>query len=166
MTTREKLSTIARTWISTPFYPHMAKRGVGADCVQLVFSIYKEAGLIADDATLPKYSLAGGEHLHQSIVLNWLSTCGYVQPEQTPDAGSVITFKIGKVDHHVGIMINSNLFIHSARRFGVIEGDLRDSTFAKRLQTCWGPVASSHYTKEESDWANDMARGAARGILK
>jgi cell wall-associated NlpC family hydrolase len=139
MNIREQLSAIARTWLGTPFYPHMAKRGIGADCVQLVMAIYKEAGLIPEGETLPKYSLQGGEHLNESIVLKWLSTCGYVQPEQTPGPGSVITFRIGKVDHHVAIMISDTKFIHSARRFGVIEGDLRDPTFAKRLQTCWGP---------------------------
>lgn len=137
---RQHIASIARTWVGTPFYPHIAKRGVGADCVTLGLAIYKEAGVIPANTELPQYRLDTGDSLNSSIVLNWLSQSPYFEAEEgMPKLGSAITLKIGKVVHHVGVMIDQTQFVHAIRSYGVVTGDLRDSTWMKRLRTCWGP---------------------------
>lgn len=137
---RQAVVDAAQSWIGTPFYPHMAKKGVGADCVHLALAIYQEAGLVPTRVELPKeYRLAGGDHLEKSLVLSWLETCGYVEPDTGPFLGDVITLRVGRVDHHVGIVIGETKFIQSIRNFGVIVCDLRDTTWRKRLWTFWKP---------------------------
>ncbi len=137
---RNDASKIAKQWLGTPFYPRMAKRGVGADCVHLALAVYKEAGIIPSHVTLPEYTLDQGDHLYVSLVVNWLSTSPYFEPEsEMPRAGSLITMKIGRVIHHVGIMVGDTQFVQAIRNYGVVQLDLRDSTWMKKLRSSWKP---------------------------
>lgn len=137
---RQRIAQIARTWVKTPFYPHIARKGIGADCVNLGLAIFKEAGHIPAHVELPPYRLDAGDHLQSSLVLEWLARSPYFEPEEgMPQPGSVITLKIGKVDHHIGVVVDGNSFVHAIRDYGVVLGDLRDSTWMKRLRTCWRP---------------------------
>lgn len=137
---RMRVANVARSWIGTPFYPHCAIKGVGADCVQCVLGIYKEAGLIPIDTTLPRYYVGNGEHLQDSIVQNWIATCAQFSPEEVASAGSLITLRIGRVSHHVAVMETDRHFIHCIRWRGVVRSDLSDATFASRLASIWRPV--------------------------
>lgn len=140
-TVRAKIAKEARSWIGTPFYPHTAKKGVGADCVHFVLAVYQAAGAAPAGIALPSYELGGGDHLRQSIVVSWLSQCPYVEPESGwPGLGSVVAFRFGKVEHHVGIVSGDGLFIHALRTYGVMEVSLRDPTWSKRMRGSWGPV--------------------------
>lgn len=137
---RKEVSRIARSWLGTPFYPHMAKRGVGADCVNLALAIYKEAGVVPGSTTFPPYSLDQGDHLHISLVMQWLSSSPYFETEsEMPRSGSLITLKIGRVIHHVGIMVGDTQFVQAIRNYGVVQLDLRDSTWMKKLRSSWKP---------------------------
>lgn len=127
----------ARRWIGTPFYPQQARIGVGCDCVSMAMEIYKAAGLLPDGLSLPTYSVAqdGG------LVQQWLSTSPYFAPEDGwPKPGSLVTIRIGKMPHHVGIMEDDHHIINALRRYGVIRSSLRDSTFSSRLAGSWKPV--------------------------
>lgn len=147
--TRQAIIDAAQSWIGTPFYPHQAVKGVGADCVHLALAIYQDAGIVPKDVELPKeYRMAGGDHLDQSLVLKWLETCGYVEPDSGPNIGDVITLRVGRVDHHVGVVIGETKFIQSIRNYGVIICDLRDSTWQKRLRTFWKPKVCSETAKQ------------------
>jgi cell wall-associated NlpC family hydrolase len=136
---RHRLADCAIQWRGTPFFPKMAKRGIGADCVHFVLAVYKEAEVAPLSATLPAYTLDGGLHRARSLVLEWLAACPYVAREETPRTGSVITFRYGRVPHHVGLMVDDHLFLHAVRGYGVTEGDLRDATFKDKLTSSWGP---------------------------
>jgi cell wall-associated NlpC family hydrolase len=138
-TARELIASIALEWIGTPFFPHQAIKQVGADCVHLGLVVYQEAGIMPVETCLPTYNLAGGSHLKRSIVLKWLGDCPFVEPDDAPNLGDVITLQVGRVDHHVGIMVAENQFVHSIRTLGVIKSDLRDTTWKKRLRTFWKP---------------------------
>lgn len=145
-----KIAQIARTWLGTPFFPHMAQRGVGCDCVQLARAIYVEAGHAPDSVTFPPYSLDGGNHLNKSIVVSFLEECGLfscawdhkidvaISPSSQP--GDLLTFQIGRVPHHVGIAVGGGKFINSIRGYGVIECDITDATWGSRLRSVWRPV--------------------------
>lgn len=141
-TIRSEISAVAKKWIGTPFFPHMAKRGIGADCVQLAAAVYQEAGVLPNEIELPKYHLSAGDHINSSVVIDWLLKSEWFQPEAAPETGSLITFQIGRVEHHVGVMTTANTFVHAVRRLGVVEGDLRDPAFARRLRSSWGPTGA------------------------
>lgn len=139
--TPETVARIGRSWIGTPFYPHMAKKGIGADCVHLALEIYKEAGVLPKDLELPEYSLDGGAHLVDSLVVQWLARSDLFEiVSRHPEQGELITLKVGKVVHHVGIMVSSSTFVQSIRNAGVVERDLRDPTWSNRLRGCWKPT--------------------------
>lgn len=139
----ERIIEEARSWIGTPFYPHVAIKGVGADCVTFALRVFQSAGAIPESQALPEYSLDGGSHLQESAVTNWLAATGYFHKVQTaPGIGDVITFKVGRVDHHVGIVVAKTKFVHCIRRYGVVESDLRDETWSSRLKSIWRPFIS------------------------
>lgn len=142
MTTLERMivADIAAKWIGTPFYPHMAKRGIGADCVHMALEIFKESGLIPKDTTLPSYRLDSGDHLDSSIVLKWLESSGLMEKVEDMQPGGLVVLKVGRVEHHVGVAISSFKFVQAIRRYGVIESDLRDSTWAQRIRSYWEPL--------------------------
>lgn len=142
------IAAIARTWPGTPFFPHMAKKGVGADCVQLARAIYVEAGIVPETLQFPRYRLDGGSHRESSAVIEFLEQCPHVEncasgPEVPMIAacapGNLVTFEVGRVAHHVGVTLGGGKFVHAIRRYGVIECELKDPTWLKRLRSVWRP---------------------------
>jgi NlpC/P60 family putative phage cell wall peptidase len=137
---RARVSEEARTWIGTPFFPHTCKKGVGCDCVQLALGIFKAVGFAPADMEFPPYRLGTGEHSSSSQVADWLEHSNYVEPEPDgPQPGDILTFKIGRVEHHVGVMCGDSEFVHCFRGYGVVVADLRDPTWHTRLRTVWRP---------------------------
>lgn len=132
------IASIARSWIGTPFFPKMASKGVGADCVTMMLAIYQEATLLPAGIVFPQYTLAQGDHLAESTVLKWLQQTQWFTPAQEPLAvGDLLTFTIGKVVHHTGIVVSDFSFVHSIRGYGAIESLLRDSTWQSRFAGAW-----------------------------
>jgi cell wall-associated NlpC family hydrolase len=138
---RSELASEARSWIGTPFFPHTCKKDVGCDCVQLALGIFKAVGFVPEDLEFPPYRLGTGEHSSTSQVADWLEHSEFVEPETAPAPlpGDVLTFKIGRVEHHVGVMCGETEFVHCFRGYGVVIADLRDATWSSRLRTVWRP---------------------------
>ena len=137
-----RLIETARRWLGTPFVPHACIPGAGVDCVQLVAAIYWETGAI-DDRQFPEYTMDGGEHRNSSQVLEWFEASRRFQrlaPDTDIRTGDAICFRLGRVPHHVGLVLQPPLFIHAMRNYGVIESRLDDPTFAKRLVAVYRPV--------------------------
>jgi cell wall-associated NlpC family hydrolase len=135
------LAQVARSWLGTPFHPHAAIRGVGVDCVHLLAEIYREAGLFAG-YELPRYTMDGGDHADSSQVLSWLEAHPNFQRVERAHlaTGDLVTFRLARVAHHVGLVLEPPAFIHSIRGYGVIESRLDDPTYAKRLERVYRPV--------------------------
>ena len=137
-----RLVQVARRWLGTPFIPHACIPGAGVDCVQLVGAIYWETGAI-DDPRFPDYTMDGGEHRISSQVLEWLEASTRFErltPGAAVQTGDLACFRMGRVPHHVGLVLQPPLFIHAMRNYGVIESRLDDPTFAKRLMAVYRPV--------------------------
>ncbi|MCL4179177.1 MAG: C40 family peptidase [Verrucomicrobia bacterium] len=137
-----RLIQVARRWLGTPFVPHACIPQAGVDCVQLVAAIYWETGAI-DDRQFPDYTMDGGEHRNSSQVLEWLEASTRFErltPGAAVQSGDIACFRMGRVPHHVGLILQPPLFIHAMRNYGVIESRLDDPTFAKRLMAVYRPV--------------------------
>jgi cell wall-associated NlpC family hydrolase len=137
-----RLIQVARRWLGTPFVPHACIPQAGVDCVQLVAAIYWETGAI-DDRQFPDYTMDGGEHRNSSQVLEWLEASTRFErlmPGASVQTGDLACFRMGRVPHHVGLVLQPPLFIHAMRNYGVIESRLDDPTFAKRLMAVYRPV--------------------------
>lgn len=146
----EHIAKVAKEWVGTPFFPYMAKKGVGADCVHLALAIYQEAGVVPAWESLPRYHLDGGEHLDKSIVIQWLESHPYMIWVESPEIGDLITLQYGRVIHHVGVMVGERMFVQCIRKYGVIESDLRDPTWSQRVQSVWRPKVLCHSDQPSS----------------
>lgn len=51
---RHEVVRVAESWLNTPFYHHGRTKGVGVDCAQFVWQVYKELGLTFD-LVMPDY---------------------------------------------------------------------------------------------------------------
>lgn len=136
-----KLASIARRWEGTPFRPHMAKIGLGVDCVWLAAEIYREAGAL-DVFDPPTYSIDGGHHNDVSKVVAWVEQSGrFSLVIGQPSAGDLVCFKIGKTIHHVGVMLDAGRFVHAINRHGVTVSYLAEAAYGKRLAAVYQPLA-------------------------
>jgi cell wall-associated NlpC family hydrolase len=136
------LAKIARAWLGTPFRPHACIRGAGVDCVHLLGAIFKEAGVV-DGWAFPDYTMDGGDHRDDSQVTDWLEAHDRFErlpADEIPQPGDVICFRLGRVPHHVGLVLEGNRFLHAMRNYGVIESQLDDPTFGKRLVATFRPL--------------------------
>ena len=140
---RDNLVRIARSWLGTPFHPHAAIRGVGVDCVHLLAEIYRETGLFAG-YELPRYTMGGGDHADVSLVVSWLEAHPRFRrldlAADTLAAGDLVTFRLGRVAHHVGLMLSEKTFLHAIRDCGVLESRIDEKTYARRLLQAYRPV--------------------------
>ena len=55
----EQLGRTLAAWHGTPFYPRTAIRGVGVDCIQFIFAVLQDLGLVGP-IQWPRYSVKGG----------------------------------------------------------------------------------------------------------
>lgn len=140
MRTAEIVSAEAVKWVGTPFAAKMpAVRGVGADCVQLALAIYKRAGVLPDGVQLPEYRLDGGQYTRVSVIVAWMDGPGreWFERCQWPETGGLVAFRVVAVAHHVGVLVSPRAFVHSMRRYGVVESDIFDSTWSRRADGFW-----------------------------
>jgi cell wall-associated NlpC family hydrolase len=137
-----RLVEVARRWLGTPFIPHACIPKAGVDCAQLVAAIYWETNAI-DAPWFPDYTMDGGDHRNSSQVLEWFEAnrrFERLEPDTAVKSGDAVCFSMGRVPHHVGLILVPPLFIHAMRNYGVIESRLDDPTFAKRLVAVYRPV--------------------------
>jgi cell wall-associated NlpC family hydrolase len=163
------LSAAAESWLRTPFHPRARIKGAGVDCVQLAAAIYLELGAIPD-VPFPHYTMDGGTHLTESLVISYVEGLGCFQrieprwgkppssqvkqckscgPAAGPlprftvgefFAGDFLGFQIGKVVHHCGVFLGGSRFIHTFKPYAVHYGNLLDPTWLKRLVTVHRPI--------------------------
>lgn len=137
---QRRLYSVALSWIGTPFVAHAMIKGAGVDCVSLAAAVYVESGLVLNYSA-PPYSLDGGNHLNLSKIVTWIEASGRFEevPDKRALIGDVLLFKMGRVDHHVGIKITESTFVQALRRYGVVESNCKDPTWARRLSRVYQP---------------------------
>jgi cell wall-associated NlpC family hydrolase len=140
--TCQRLATIARGWLGTPFHHRAAVRGVGVDCVTLMGEVFREAGVV-EAYSFPPYSLDYSLHQSRSILREWLDADLHFEllsADTVRRQGDIACFKIGKTEHHAGLLLDECVFIHALRPQGVLEARLDDSTYAHRLSCLYRPL--------------------------
>ena len=112
--TRQQIVTEALTWLDTPYHHHQCVKGVGVDCVQLLFGVGKNVGFVDKDAVIPNYEpLARGSFMLRQLEKYLLETsaiCG----------GNVIAFKFSSLDTHSVILVDNKRFIHASAIMGKV----------------------------------------------
>lgn len=132
----------AARWVGTPFVAHGSVCQAGVDCVHLCAAIYIETGVMKD-FNPGKYSVDSGQHNSLSQVLSWLAKSDQfvaVNDMAAPLAGDLLVMNVGRVEHHVALMLPSNTFVHALRGRGVVISSFNDSGFARRITAVYRPV--------------------------
>ncbi len=133
---RQRYADAARRWIGTPFFPGGRVRGAGCDCVGLLIGAAQEIGELQNYQPPPYPIQPAG--LREAMLIPELERLGFRRiAEDARGPGDVVCFRIGKLPHHAGILVGADLFVHAIRWHGVILGDLRDSSWHKRLTGIW-----------------------------
>jgi cell wall-associated NlpC family hydrolase len=137
-----ELEKDARRWLGTPFVPRASIRGAGVDCVNLAAQLYIGAGLL-ERFEMPSYSMDEGQHAECSKLLLWLqSNPNFERLLELKNicVGDLLCFRIGRTEHHAGIALAGNRFIHAQNRGAVIITTLADPIFKRCLKAVFRPV--------------------------
>lgn len=138
-------ASAALEWVGTPFFPRMAKKHVGADCIQLVLAIYQEVGLVPPGVEIPRYHLSQGKHLDRNVIGDWLAGPGaewmteLPADARDPKPGDLLLFQVGRVVYHAAVTVYHGRFVHALRGYGVMESFLRDETWSTKLRAVYRP---------------------------
>ena len=118
-TTQQMIVEEARTWLGTPYKYAKAEKGEGTDCSGMVMKVYEQAA----GCKIPRNSAKQAEY------------CRKVK-ETEVDTGDLVFFATGsdpeKVSH-VGIVVDSDSFIHASSSKGVVISKISNAYFAQRL---------------------------------
>jgi cell wall-associated NlpC family hydrolase len=117
---REAVVKEALTWIDTPYRGHVAVKGVGADCGQLLYGVYRACGLLPE-LDLPKdYSLQVSMHRASTEYMDVINTYFEDIPEEQVQPGDLVCYRLGLAMAHAAIVISWPAFILQAElRHGV-----------------------------------------------
>lgn len=111
---RERVITLARSWIGTPYHHQASVRGVGTDCLGLVRGIWRD--LYGRDAERPPpYSRDWAEASGRETMLEAAARHLIAIPAEAATAGDVIVFRLraGTVAKHAAILSSGTTMIHA-----------------------------------------------------
>lgn len=131
-------------WIGTPYKNVGRIRGVGANCAQLVFGIYKNAGVLAPDAPEPRW-YAPQLHVHsrEERLIEYIKAYGGVEiSEDEAKPADLIVYKTGQSHGHGAIIVDFPArMVHTLPMTGCTYGHCtsegRVAQCARRYFTLW-----------------------------
>jgi NlpC/P60 family putative phage cell wall peptidase len=114
MSQSDKIITEALTWLNTPYH-HLARvKGVGVDCAQLVAGIADNIKLQEERINIDTYSVEWHLHSREERMCQIIESFGCIRIDLSDrEPGDILTFKFGRVNSHMGVMINNTQFIHA-----------------------------------------------------
>jgi len=114
---RTKLVDAALGWVDTPYHHHARVKGAGIDCAQLLVAVAIEVGMLDERraALVPNYPPEWHLHNREEHLLQYMELMGCEEVSE-PLPGDIVCFKFGRTCSHVGILLNSDQFIHACLR--------------------------------------------------
>lgn len=110
MSHSDKIVKIAESWLNTP-YQHQARlKGVGVDCAQFIAGVADE--LFEKRINTPIYSQEWFLHNREELLCDILENFGFKRVDKML-LGDVLTFKYGRVNSHLGILVSEEEIIHA-----------------------------------------------------
>lgn len=137
---QERLLYHAGKWIGTPFVAHAGVLGCGVDCVNLVAQVYVSCGFLKEFRP-PAYSMDGGKHNPKSQLVEWIEHSGKFAKVDHPQSGDTLCFLWrGQSEHHAGLMLHGDQFMHVIQNRKVMVGSLKDRTYSQMLKAIYRPL--------------------------
>ena len=131
------VASIARQWIGTPYVHQASQKGVGSDCLGLVYGIWREL-YREEPISIPPYSQDWGESGGGDCLLDAVSLYfDRVTLRRSISPGQVLVFRMrrGSIAKHLGVVGQGDpqaTFIHSHTGRGVHETAL-SSAWRQRI---------------------------------
>ena len=118
----------ARAWLGTPYHDQASLKGVGCDCLGLARGVWREV-VGAEPVPVPPYSRDWGETGQREVLFEGAAQAMIRIPVESAGPGDMLLFRMrrGAIVKHVGILTESDGFVHSYDRLGVIEEPLTDA---------------------------------------
>jgi len=115
---REAVVAEARSWVGTPYRGWTCLKGIGADCGQLLYGVFRACGLIPA-IELPKdYRLDLA--LHQASKAYMEIVDRFFTPVAVPLPGDLVCYQLGLAMAHAAIIVDWPGFVIQAElRHGV-----------------------------------------------
>jgi cell wall-associated NlpC family hydrolase len=156
---RAELVKEAWEWVEakTPYVGWSCVKGVGCDCGQLCFGIYRECGYVSKDTELPKdYSLQTGQHTNSTEYVDFIKR---FMVEISPDKlglGDVIAFQIGLGFAHSAILVaKPYTVIHALAGSGVRAADALKHPSLYKAQRRYFTLRDSFCTRAQDNEEKD-----------
>jgi len=123
MTNEERAAIVAeaRSWVKTPYIGHACIKGVGTDCGQLIYGVYRAVGLLPEITDLPKdYSLQVAQHHESKEYMELIDKYFSPVDESAVLPGDLVCYQLGKAMAHAAIVVSWPSFVIQAElRHGV-----------------------------------------------
>ena len=108
----------AWSWMLTPYHHNARVKGVGVDCAQLPIACYAASGLIPDDLD-PIYSPQWHLHRSEEKYVDWVMKFAREITDAELQPGDLTLWKWGRTYSHGGVVVGTDLVIHSYIGVGV-----------------------------------------------
>lgn len=119
---RERILSIAKEWIDTPYQHQASARGAGCDCLGLIRGIWREI-YGNEPMGVPSYTPDWAESLGQETLLQAARSCLTPIPKDTAVPGDVLLFRMAPnvPCKHIAIMSGVDRIIHAYWGRAVVE---------------------------------------------
>ena len=141
-TFRAAIAAEAVTWLKTPYHPSGALKGVGVNCAQLLYGVAKGAGVLPDDAPLPRwYTPQLATHSREERLIAYVLSYGAHEiPESEAKIGDIVLYRSGQAHGHAAILLDPPRIIHALSprgcQYGSIDGG-KLAAYSRRYFTLW-----------------------------
>lgn len=128
----------ALTWVDTPYH-HLARvKGVGVDCAQLVAGIVENSGVSKSKINIETYSIEWHMHSREERMCDIIESFGCIRIDPKDiSPGDILAFKFGRVNSHLGILINDHQFIHARLDVGRVVVNELSGDWLRRLDRAY-----------------------------
>lgn len=120
--TRDRVVSLARLWIGTPYHHQASRAGIGTDCLGLVRGIWREL-YGSDPGARATYTRDWAETTGEETLLAAASRYLEPRPDAVPQTGRILIFRFrrGAPAKHLGICSTADRMIHAMEGHPVAE---------------------------------------------
>lgn len=140
---RQRIVTIAHSWLGTPYHCQGRVKGVGVDCLTVLAEVFAEAKLIAS-VEIPHYPQDFMLHRDTERYLTGLLHYA-AEIDGPPQPGDIALWKFGRCFSHGAIVVAWPVIIHAYVGRGCVIEDASSASYLAMAGKAERPVKFFSY---------------------
>lgn len=121
---RHRAVAEALTWEGTPFHDCSKLKGVGVDCANYIYEVYRNCGLVDPDYVVPEYTAQFLLHSDKELFLEIVELFCRQVTDRGPLPGDLMMYRYGRCFSHGALVTSWPKIIHARKLAGrVLQGD-------------------------------------------